>query len=176
MFFRGRKILPLRQRHKRLLKSILFITVIVVGAFLASYLPGKHPNPSFRLAIYDIKDVSLHHFVVTPGDEVTLSYRHSSDGTPVVQIFQVGDDGYLYLLEEQYSWHGAGLEHGSGYDFSFEGDTVRITGYKDERRLERLFLRVARTVPQELEVNGEVVQLSDLAPGGTRLFLQVEED
>ncbi len=141
-----------------------------MGAFLAIVL-GKHPNPSYYLVIYNEHQDQLYEIETYPGEEVVLSYRHSSDGTPVVQIFEVKEDGYLHLFEEQYSWYGAGLEHGSGYDFSFEGDTVRVRGY--DRMFSELFIRVARTVPQELEVSGKVVQLSDLAPGGARLLVQI---
>ena len=45
--------------------------------------------------------------------------------------------------------------------------------YVAARVHEALPLRVARTVPQVLEAGGEEVRLSDLAPGGTRLVLEV---
>ncbi len=148
------------------------VLMVLVGAFLA-FLPGKHPNPSYALLLYNEQMEKLHSFDIYPGQEVVLSYRHSSDGTPVAQIFEVGADGALHLLEERYSWYGAGLEHGSGHHFTYEGDTVRVSGY--DRQFSELLLRVARTVPQEIVVSGESVLLADLAPGGTRLLVKVEK-
>ncbi len=148
------------------------VMVAIVGAFLV-LTPGKHPTAPYALAIYNQEEKLLYSAAVSPEEIVTLRYRHSSDGTPVVQIFQVGENGTLDLLEEQYSWFGAGLEHGSGHRFTYEGDTVRVSGY--DRKFSELFIRVARTVPQELEVGGEILQLTDLAPGGSRLLLRIEE-
>ena len=167
MFFLGKALVL-----KNIWTPALFL-VIIVGAFLVIIL-GKHPNPSFNLVIYDEQKAPLYQVAVLPGQEVILSYRHSADGTPVVQIFEVREDSDLYLLEEQYSWYGAGLEYGSGYDFTFEEDTVRVKGY--DRKFSELLLRVARTVPQQLEVSGEIVRLSDLAPGGTRLLLKIDNN
>lgn len=168
MVFRVRKAAVPKMKWVK--SAIVFIAI--VGAFLV-LTPGKHPNAPYALKIYNQEDVLLYSTAVSPEEVITLRYRHSSDGTPVVQIFQVGENGTLDLLEEQYSWFGAGLEHGSGHHFTYEGDTVRVSGY--DRKFSELFIRVARTVPQELELGGESLQLADLAPGGSRLLLKIEE-
>ncbi len=167
MVFRVRKAAVPKMKWVK--KAVILMAI--VGAFLV-LTPGKHPTAPYALTIYNQEEKLLYSAAVSPEEIVTLRYRHSADGTPVVQIFQVGENGALHLLEEQYSWFGAGLEHGSGYHFTYEGDTVRVSGY--DRKFSELFIRVARTVPQELEVGGEILQLSDLAPGGTRLLLKIE--
>lgn len=168
MVFRVRKAAVPKMKW---VKSAI-VVVAIVGAFLV-LTPGKHPNTPYALVIYNQEEHLLFSVPVSSEEIVTLRYRHSSDGTPVVQIFQVGENATLDLLEEQYSWFGAGLEHGSGHRFTYEGDTVRVSGY--DRKFSELFIRVARTVPQELEVGGEIFQLADLAPGGSRLLLKIEE-
>lgn len=161
--------MPALKRSRALLTLFL---LIALGVFLL-LLPERHPELSFFLNIYDVeREGLLYSYPVEPGQEVLLSYRHSSDGTPVGQLFRIREDGLLQLMEERYAWYGAGLEFGSGYDFSFAVDQVHVKGYN--RTFDSLYLRVARTVPQVLEFSGRKVFLSDLAPGGTRLLLKVE--
>ena len=47
---------------------------------------------------------------VKRGDLFTIEYRHSSDHTPVRDLFTIGDEGEIVLIEESYRWYGAGLE------------------------------------------------------------------
>jgi hypothetical protein len=111
---------------------------------------------------------------ITPGQEIEYAYIHSSDGTPVEQSFILDEDGLLQLMEERYAWYGAGLEFGSGYEFDFSEDMVKVSGY--DRSFAELPLRVARTVPQEFTINGQTILLSDLAPGGTSLLVRVTQN
>ncbi len=152
--------------------AVLFLALLAgAGVFLALG-PGKHPHPHFYLCVSDFETgKTLYRTPVEPGEEVLLGYIHSADKTPVTLVFRVEESGKLRLMEERYSWYGAGLEAGSGYRFDFEGDEVVVSGYDSVH--EALPLRVARTVPQVLEAGGEEVRLSDLAPGGTRLVLEV---
>ncbi len=122
--------------------------------------------------LYRESDEKLVCIPVEAGDEILFAYVHSADKTPVEQLFMVGEDGILYLLEERYQWYGAGLETGSGLDFSFEDGVVRVTGY--DRPFPTLPLRVAWTVPQEFFVGDQHILLSDLAPGGTSLVVRIK--
>ncbi len=109
-----------------------------------------------------------------PGEEVVLSYTHSSDGTPVEQFFKVSENESLKLQKERYRWYGAGLEFGSGYQVSVDDDGwVCITGY--DRTFETLPIRVATTVAQVLTVSDTEIILWDLAQPAARLFIKVEQ-
>jgi len=112
----------------------------------------------------------LHEIQVNAGEKIEYSYIHSSDGTPVKQIFTLTQDGTLKLLEERYSWQGAGLETGADKEITVEDGEVRVTGY--DRKFSELTLRVARTVPQNIVTQRESLKLSDIAPGGTSITIK----
>lgn len=107
---------------------------------------------------------------VAPGDLLELDYTHSSDGTPVRDIFRVEQDGHVVLLEEQYRWYGAGLESHPQAAISFEGERTRVTV---NRRLPHLLIRVGRVSNPVIRSGDARVALADLAPGGSLLQLRI---
>lgn len=108
------------------------------------------------------------------GEEIRLWYIHSADGTPVEQVFSITPEGHLNLLEERYVWYGAGLEFGSGLDFTFQEDWVIVSGY--HRVLKDLLLRVARTVPQKIYVQDHEIWITERVPGGNRIRIYLEKN
>lgn len=155
--------------HKWFL-SLLLAVVIAAGAF---FIIWGHP-PAYYLTIYDGRtEEILARKEVNLDDVVLYDYIHSADGTPVRALFAVEKEG-LRLVEERYSWYGAGLESGAGYDFSFQEEEVIVSGY--DRLFKRLPLRVARTVTQKLYLGEEVITLNQLAPGGSLLIIRVEKE
>lgn len=158
---------PFHGRWKWMLLSLLIFS-FAAGAFL---LKGGHPYVLY-LNIYEgCSEKIVFSERVEVGDILELNYIHSSDGTPVKVMFEIQQEG-LYLLEESYSWYGAGLESGAGHSFSFEGDEVIVGGY--DRVFNILPIRVARTVPQEITLSDHVIILNQLAAGGTLLIIKVE--
>jgi len=107
---------------------------------------------------------------VAPGDLFVLDYTHSSDGTPVRDIFRVERDGTFVLLEEQYLWYGAGLESHPQAAVSFEGERTRVMV---NRRLPHLLIRVGRVSNQAIRSGDARAALADLAPGGSLLQLHI---
>jgi hypothetical protein len=107
---------------------------------------------------------------VRPGDVFRLEYVHSSDGTPVTDLFRVGEDGSFVLLEEQYAWYGSGLESHPRASISFSGDRTRVTV---NRRLEDLLLRVGRVARQEIVRGDRRIALLELAPGGSLVRIRI---
>ncbi|MBN2568629.1 MAG: DUF1850 domain-containing protein, partial [Deltaproteobacteria bacterium] len=67
-------------------------------------------------------------FPVEKGDLFYVDYNHSSDHTPVHDIFKIDEEGTIVLIEEDYAWYGAGLEFHPDADatISFTGDRVRV--------------------------------------------------
>ncbi len=145
--------------------------IIAAGAF---FFRGGHPTAHYLTFYKGYTDEAIYQLQVEPGEILILNYIHSSDRTPVTALFEIQEDGLL-LLEEKYSWYGAGLESGTNLEFTFEADEVSVSGY--DRFFERLPLRVARTVPQEvvLKDQGISISLNHLAPGGTLLVIVIDE-
>jgi hypothetical protein len=152
------------------------IIFLLLGAFLIiPFGVERHPASSLYLNIYLFNgndEMLIYSQPVYDKKEIILSYIHSSDLTPVKQIFLVNKNESLDLHAEKYRWYGAGLEFGSGYNLSYEEGWVIITGY--DRSFTTLPIRVAATVNQTLSVGSENIILSDLAPSGSTMLLKVE--
>lgn len=159
-----------RQGSKVIPALAMILVVLFAGALSLSQ--GGHPA-SFTLMVHEQgNEEALYTFPVREGDRVALHYTHSADKTPVMSIFRVGEEG-LVLIEERYSWYGAGLEAGGDYHFSFDEEEVRVSG---QDRLFPVFpVRVARSFPQDLLIDNERLRLQDLAPGGTLLLISLQE-
>ncbi|MBW6464327.1 MAG: DUF1850 domain-containing protein [Bacillota bacterium] len=164
--FRIKSVIRKRVKFIYLLCCALVI-ITVAGAF---FNRGERPHAyKISLSIGHTGE-TLFEKKITPGNRLILEYIHSADGTPVSSLFEIETDG-LMLIEERYSWYGSGLESGSGYSFLFEGDNVIISGYS--RLFTDLPLRVARTVNQKIIFEDEVVNVNELAPGGTLIIISV---
>jgi hypothetical protein len=153
------------------------IIILLLGVFLIITIGvERHPaSSSLYLNIYLFDgnaEILLYSQPVYEEQKIILSYIHSSDLTPIKQIFMVNKNESLDLHAEKYRWYGAGLEFGSGYNLSYEEGWVIITGY--DRSFTTLPIRVAATVNQTLSVGSENIILSDLAPSGSTMLLKVE--
>ncbi len=145
----------------------LVLVITAAGVFL---FKGGHPSV-YYLSFYEGRSEEiLYRQQVEIEDKLILNYIHSADATPISAVFEIRSDG-LHLLEEKYSWFGAGLEAGSGYQFAFDNKDVTVSGY--DRVFEELALRIARTVSQEMVLGDQVIVLNQLAPGGTLLIIRV---
>lgn len=152
-------------------KWLLPITVLIIVAAGVFLIKGGHPF-AYYVSIYEGRSEEiLYQHQVDLNDKLTLNYIHSADKTPISAVFKITEEG-LHLTEESYSWYGAGLEAGSGHSFEFKDQEVTVSGY--ERLFEVMPIRVARTVPQEIVINDDVVLLNELAPGGTLLIIRID--
>ena len=100
---------------------------------------------------------------VHAGDSFTIDYRHSSDHTPVHDIFRIAENGEIVLIEEDYLWYGAGLEFNPAVaDISISESMTRV-------RLHRVFrevpLRVGEVAGQVLTIHQERLPLLNIAKG-----------
>ncbi|PKN35171.1 MAG: hypothetical protein CVU61_04155 [Deltaproteobacteria bacterium HGW-Deltaproteobacteria-19] len=148
------------------------ITTWLLGAALL-LLPSwtAEGADSFFLQILRHPEGSvLRQVPVNPGDVFQLKYTHSSDGTPVLDLFRVGEDGGFVLLEEQYEWYGAGLESHPQAVISFKGDRTRVTV---NRRLQELLLRVGRVSNQVILSGDTSIVLAELVPGGSLVRIRI---
>lgn len=110
---------------------------------------------------------------VKPGDRFTIEYRHSSDHTPVRDLFTIGDEGEIILIEESYLWYGAGLEsHPDVGKTDFSGDWTRV---RLHRPFPRVLLRVGEVANQVLIIHGQEVPLLSIAKGRDSVWIRTKK-
>lgn len=107
---------------------------------------------------------------VQAGENFTIDYRHSSDHTPVLDIFHVTAEGTLVLIEERFDWYGSGLEFHPSAEISFSGSQTRV-------RLHRPFaeipLRVGEVAGHGLTVQGMRLPLLSIAKGRESIWIRI---
>jgi len=147
-------------------------TILLLAATLLLFPSGSAESADALLLqiLRHPEDELLRQIPVKPGDLFRLDYTHSSDGTPVLDVFRVEEDGSFVLLEEQYAWYGAGLESHPRAAISFQGDRTRVTV---NRRMQGLLLRVGRVSRQVIRSGDTRIVLAELAPGGTLLKIRI---
>lgn len=101
-----------------------------------------------------------------------VRFIHSVERTPVREVFAVGPDLVIYLVETVYESFGAGLPTTAedGARFVLEEGKIRVTGL--HRRIGELVLSVSPVPGHALVVSGETVTLADLARPGTALSVK----
>ena len=111
-------------------------------------------------------------FPAKPGDRFYIHYIHSSDKTSVHDIFEIGVNGEMILIEENFDWYGAGLE-----SMEWEKASINIEDGKIKVLLRRhfpsLLLRVGRIANHTFIFNGVSVPLREIARGGELLKIWV---
>ncbi|MEW6377513.1 MAG: DUF1850 domain-containing protein [Thermodesulfobacteriota bacterium] len=149
---------------------ICFVASIIFGALQLCYGGNDHPF-SIRVESLEREKILLD-FPAKPGDRFYIHYIHSSDKTPVHDIFEIGASGEMILIEENFDWYGAGLEfmNWEKASINFEGGKIRV--YLN-RPLPFLRLRVGRVANHTLIFNGVAISLKDIARGGELLKIWV---
>lgn len=107
---------------------------------------------------------------VKRGDCFAIEYRHSSDHTPVRDLFRIGDEGEIVLIEESYQWYGAGLEsHPDVGKTTFSGDLTRV---RMQRVFPRFLLRVGEVANHILKLHGRDIPLLSIAKGRESVWIR----
>ena len=149
------------------------MTALVLALALLLPLPSwpgeSADNLLLQILLHPEGDL-LRQVPVRPGDLFRLEYIHSSDGTPVRDIFRVEKDGHFVILEEHYLWYGAGLESHPQAIISFDGDCTRVTV---NRNLQQLLLRIGRVSNQVILLGDTRIALAELAPGGRLILIRI---
>ncbi len=109
---------------------------------------------------------------VYPKDNFYLEYTNSRDLNPIIDLFQIGEEGYFYLLEERYPWYGVGQECHPSKEIYFDGEMVVI---KIQQKIKKLPLRIAYTVEQILKVKNQEYLLNNLADSGEPIDIIVTD-
>jgi len=116
-------------------------------------------------------DTVLLEHPIAIGDRFYLDYTHSSDLTPVHDIFVIDKDGGIVLVEEDYDWYGVGLEFMSTDDatINFNGKRARVLLH---RPFDHFLLRVGRVAGHVLTCKGQSVPLLSIATGGDSVWIR----
>lgn len=150
-------------------RSLISITIFFALSTLC-FAENDHPF-SIRVESPEREKILLD-FPVEPGDRFYLHYIHSSDKTPIRDTFEVGEDGQLFLIEEAFLWHGAGLEF-----MNWEKASIMIEDGMIKVHLRRhfpsLLLRVGRIADHTFTFHGVSLRLKGIAKGGELLKIWV---
>lgn len=120
------------------------------------------------------EDVLVKTIPVSSGELITYSYVHSVQKTPVDEIIEVSAGGHLVVRETVYDMYGAGLPSDIlGGDFSIDVENGKFRISNMSRDMLSWPVRVTFTPGQTLEVRGEKLPLSSLAPPTNRLVISV---
>ncbi|MGE5592386.1 MAG: DUF1850 domain-containing protein [Betaproteobacteria bacterium] len=147
--------------------ATLALAILVAG--VAALVPG--------FAALEVREGPfgrLLYFVPMPvGGRFEVRFIHSVEQTPVREVFAVGPDLAIYLVETVYESFGAGLPTTAdeGARFVLDGGKITITGL--HRRIGELRLAVSSVPGHALAIPGETVMLASLAEPGTALTLRV---
>ncbi|MDI7260775.1 MAG: DUF1850 domain-containing protein [Thermodesulfobacteriota bacterium] len=149
---------------------IFFVTSLILGISLLCY--GENA-PLFSVRVESLeREKILLDFPAKPGDRFYIHYIHSSDKTPVHDIFEIGISGEMILIEENFDWYGAGLEF-----MNWEKASINIEDGKIKvlfrRHFPSLLLRVGRVANHTFIFNGVNVPLREIARGGELLKIWV---
>ncbi|MBN2516310.1 MAG: DUF1850 domain-containing protein [Deltaproteobacteria bacterium] len=159
------------------LKRASTTTILILLSFFCFMLCGKElfSVEIGTLVLQIVKqpeNTTLVEFNIERGDYFYLDYTHSSDLTPVHDIFQINEQDEIVLLEEDYYWYGAGLE--------FHPDANAHISYTDKKTkvlLYRVFphflLRVGRVAGHVITYKNQRIFLKDIAKGGSSVWIRV---
>lgn len=153
-----------------LCRIICFLLAVLGLAGQAS--PGSCEQQGLILQIVrTVEEEVLWESPVNRGDAFTIDYRHSSDHTPVRDVFRIGDGGEIVLIEERYRWYGAGLEsHPAAGRIDFLEGWTRV---RMHRVLPQFLIRVGEIANHTLTFRGREIPLLSIAKGRDSLWIRV---
>ncbi|MBN2687128.1 MAG: DUF1850 domain-containing protein [Deltaproteobacteria bacterium] len=151
---------------------IIAILLLVTAWNRDNSFPAQRSGDFLLQVVKQPEETVLAEWTVTPGDRFFIDYVHSSDHTPIHDVFLIDEEGAIVLIEEAYDWYGAGLEFQSQADAAvvFDGTKTRVY-------LNRLFphflLRVGRVANHVITCHGRALPLKDIASGGSLVWIRV---
>jgi len=150
--------------------AFLFIVLFLLTVIEISACPSEVKY--FLEVIHRDNQEILLSIQVFPKDYFYLEYTNSRDLNPIIDVFQIGEESYFYLLEERYPWYGVGQECHPSKEIYFDGIMVVI---KIQQKIKKLPLRIAYTVEQRLKVKNQEYLLNNLADSGEPIDIIVTD-
>jgi len=142
------------------------VSLIIFFVILISYFINNQENKGIKyyLEIINRKNDSIVVKIeVAVGDKFYLEYVNSRDLNPIIDTFEIREDGIFCLLTEEYPWYGVGQECHASKDIKFT-DKLVIVNVNSEMKV--LPLRVAFTVEQKIKYKEKEFILSSLTNRG----------
>lgn len=173
----GRTSEPAGHSIAMVLKRAFTTTILFLLSFFCFTLYGKEllsveRGSLFLQIVKQPEGTILVEYNIERGDYFYLDYTHSSDLTPVHDIFQINQQDEIVLLEEDYYWYGAGLEFHPDANAHISHDDT-----KTKVRLYRVFshflLRVGRVAGHVITYKNQQVFLKDITRGGSLVWIRV---
>jgi len=155
------------------------VSLIIFFVIFISYFINNQENRGIKyyLEIINRKNDSIVVKIeVAVGDKFYLEYVNSRDLNPIIDTFEIRENGIFCLLTEKYPWYGAGQECHTSKDIKF---TDKLVIVNVNREMEKLSLRVAFTVEQKIKYKerefilssltnrGDLIDIIIVAKGGT---------
>lgn len=167
-----RRLVSVPRKRIHALGPILALVMLVVFGLLGLARGGSGEGVYvLQILKWPEKKLLLERSVQV-GDRFYLDYIHSSDHTPIHDVFRIEEQGRIVLLKEVFDWYGAGLAFHPRAEAS-----IRLTGEKTSVRMHRrcdpFNLRVGRVAQHALTVREERIPLKEIAAGGDLLRIRV---
>ena len=113
---------------------------------------------------------SLYCARMQPREEFVLAYTHSVNRRPVYDTLRAEGD-HLVIVGSRFDSFGAGMPDGSDGQLSIAPDGWLV--YRVEQPTPEVVVRVGRVAEHTLHIKGQKLALTQLAPPGSPLRLQV---
>lgn len=152
--------------ERRLLRAVLFLLPLILVA--AWFL-----TPVWYVEVLD-RDSKEKYFAqhIEQGDSVRLSWIHSIEHTPWVEMYEVSSDGSLALKETRIKSFGAGVDQ-IAPEVASENGWVVMRGTK--RVFPALHFIYSREVAYDLQIDGRELELEEHVPHHAALRVEVKK-
>ncbi len=151
----------------RIIRETFLVSLIIFFIFSNLHFPKNevvNAETRYYLEIINRKNNNiLVKIEVSVGDKFYLEYINSRDLNPIIDTFEIREDGIFCLLTEEYPWYGAGQECHTSKDIKYSDKLVIVNV---NREMKILPLRVAFTVEQKIKYKEREFILSSLTDRG----------
>lgn len=150
----------------RIIRGTFLVSLIIFFVILISYFINNQEDREIKyyLEINNRKNDSIVvKMEVSVGDKFYLEYINSRDLNPIIDTFEIRENGIFCLLTEEYPWYGVGQEYHNSKDIKF---TDKLVIVNVNREMKILPLRVAFTVEQKIKYKEREFILSSLTDRG----------
>lgn len=151
----------------RIIRGTFLVSLIIFFLFLNLYFIKNevvNAETKYYLEIINRKNNNiLIRVEVSIGDKFYLEYINSRDLNPIIDTFEIRENGIFCLLTEEYPWYGVGQECHTSKDIKFSDKLVIVNV---NREMKKLSLRVAFTVEQKIRYKEREFILSSLTDKG----------
>ncbi len=149
----------------RIIRGAFLVSLIIFFIIILYFINNKENNQiqNYLEIVNRKNDSVLVKIEVVVGDKFYLEYVNSKDLNPVIDTFEIREDGIFCLLTEEYPWYGVGQEFHASKDIKF---TDKLVIVNVNREMKILPLRVAFTVEQKIKYKEREFILSSLTDRG----------